>query len=102
LRHRVTIEEVTRSGDDQGGFTETWTGRNTVWAGVEPLRGQERFEAQKINPKTTHKVILRYLEGLTPVMRVRFGDRIFNVEEIINPSEKNESMELRCSEEYEA
>lgn len=99
LRHRVTIEEVVRRDDGQGGFTETWVTKAEVWGGVEPIRGMERFEAQKVNANISHKVIIRYLFGLTEAMRVNFKDRYLTIEAIINPNEKNESMELLCSEE---
>jgi SPP1 family predicted phage head-tail adaptor len=99
LRHRVMLEQVTRTADGQGGWTEAWGTLATVWAGVEPLRGVERYEAQKINAKISHKVVIRALTGVTAAQRVKFGDRYLTVEGVININEKNQTMEMYCSEE---
>lgn len=99
LRHRVTVEQVTRTTDGQGGWTEAWGTLATVRAGVEPLRGQERFEAQKLNARISHKVVIRFLSGVTAAHRVKFGDRYLTIEGVVNINEKNQTMELYCSEE---
>jgi SPP1 family predicted phage head-tail adaptor len=103
LRHLVTIEHKVMTPDGAGGHAAAWVTFAQVWAGVEPLRGQERFEAQKLNGEISHKVIVRYLAGVTPAMRVRFGDRILRqAAPPVNPQERNLSLELLCSEEFEA
>lgn len=99
LGKRVVIEEVTLVDDGQGGWTEAWASRGEVFAGVEPLRGQERFEAQKINAKVSHKVVIRYQAGLTPAMRVNYQGRYLTIDGVVNINEKNQTLELYCSEE---
>ena len=38
----------------------------TVWASVEPTRGREYQEAQRIRPELTYKVTTRYHKEITP------------------------------------
>ena len=45
LRHRITLQALTRTTDDFGGVSEVWTDAATLWASVEPLKGDEYFSA---------------------------------------------------------
>jgi SPP1 family predicted phage head-tail adaptor len=98
LRHRITIEEPTRTADGMGGWTVTWTEVSTVWAGVEPVSGKERIAADAVEAEVTHKVIIRYASWLTPDMRITFGDRHFDIRAIINPAEKDVMQEILATE----
>ncbi|MCI9559336.1 MAG: phage head closure protein [Lachnospiraceae bacterium] len=71
----------------------------TVWASVEPTRGREYQEAQRIRPELTYKITTRYHKGITPDMLIRFKDRYFHIVSIINVREKNEMLEIVCTEE---
>lgn len=70
----------------------------TVWASVEPTRGREYQEAQRIRPELTYKIMTRYHKGITPDMFIKFGERYFNIVSIINVREKNEMLEIICTE----
>lgn len=98
LRHRVTIQQVTRTRDGFGQPVESWSAFATVWAAVEPLRGREYFAAQQFAAETTHKITLRYLASVLPSMRVLFGSRVFRIEAIKDSAERNVQMELMCVE----
>ena len=71
----------------------------TVWASVEPTRGREYQEAQRIRPELTYKITTRHHKGITPDMLIRFKDRYFHIVSIINVREKNEMLEIVCTEE---
>lgn len=70
----------------------------TVWASVEPTRGREYQEAQRVRPELTYKVTTRYHKGVTQDMFIKFKDRLFNIISIINVREKNEMLEIICTE----
>ncbi len=70
----------------------------TVWASVEPTRGREYQEAQRIRPELTYKITTRYHKGITPDMLIKFGDRYFNIVSVINVRERNEMLEMICTE----
>ena len=73
----------------------------TVWASVEPTRGREYQEAQRIRPELTYKVTTRYHEGITSNMLIRWGKRWFQIISVINVREKNEMLEIICTEKYD-
>lgn len=69
-----------------------------TWASVEPLRGREYQEAQKIRPELTYKITIRYRPGITPDMHLKYKERLFEIVSVINMKEQNEIIELMCTE----
>lgn len=98
LRHRVTIQQLVKADDGYGGIVETWQDVATVWATVEPLRGSERYRAQQVQSELTHKVTMRYRPGVKPQMRLLYGDRVLEIEAVIDVEERHRWLELLCSE----
>lgn len=70
----------------------------TVWASVEPTRGREYQEAQRIRPELTYKITTRYHKGITQDMFIKWGERYFNIASIINVKEQNAMLEIICTE----
>lgn len=70
----------------------------TVWASVEPVRGREYQEAQRIRPELTYKITTRYHKEVTPDMFIKYKDRYFNIISVINVRERNEMLEIVCIE----
>ncbi|KKL96985.1 hypothetical protein LCGC14_1839000 [marine sediment metagenome] len=98
LRHRITIETPTDVLDDFGESTKTWSSIGTVWASVEPLSGQEKFEALQIYPEASHKVRIRYLSGVSPDDHILFGSRTFEIVAVMNQMERNREIILTVKE----
>lgn len=98
LRHRITIQQPTETVDQYKRPTTGWADYATVWAAVEPLRGREFLLAQNINTELTIRVRIRYLRGVTPGMRVKYGDRIFDIQSVIDLEERHREMHLMCVE----
>lgn len=69
-----------------------------IWASVEPTRGREYQEAQRIRPELTYKITIRYLKNVTPDMLIKFKERYFEIVSIINVKENNEMLEIICTE----
>ena len=70
----------------------------TVWASVEPTRGREYQEAQRIRPELTYKITTRYYKEITSDMFIKFKERYFEIVSIINVRERNEMLEIICVE----
>jgi SPP1 family predicted phage head-tail adaptor len=98
FRKRLTIQEVTKSSDGQGGFTDQWNDLQDVSASVEPLKAYERFQAMQMQTPITHKIVMRYHPTLTTTARLRLGDRVFTVKEIINVEERNAYLVIKAIE----
>lgn len=106
MRHRVTAERKVRSGTDaRGGPVFAWQEQYTRWAKIEPLGGstgrfggRETEIARQLVATATHKVTLRYCD-VTADDRLKFGDRVFNIDLVADVLERNEWLVLTCTEE---
>ena len=98
LRHRVAIQAATETRNERGGIDETWTTEQTRWASVEPLIGREYMDGKQVNADVSHKVRFRWFSGLTPSKRLLFGTRVFGIDSVLNPDERNKELVVMCKE----
>lgn len=98
LRQRVTIQEKDVTRDTHGAEEITWTDLATVWAAVEPLTGREWIEGRQETAGVSTRIRIRYRSGITPEMRVSFGDITFNILSVIHVQERERELHLMCRE----
>ena len=98
LRHRVTIQSRSTTPDTYGQPALTWTDWQDVSASIAPLAGREAITADAVQSSITHRIRLRYLEGLTVAHRIVFGSRIFDIQSVADISERNREMEVFATE----
>ena len=98
LRHRITLLRQVNEVNDYGASTQTWKRVATVWADVRPLSGREYFSAQQVQSEVTTQIWLRYIEGIKPTMKVKFGKREFEILSVLNAQERDVSLQLMCKE----
>lgn len=100
LRNRVIIQQKSISRNNPERIAvESWVDVVTVWAEVKDLRGKEFFQAQAVNAEVTAIIRIRYRTGITPVMRVKFGSRIFGITSPpIDPDGRRTELQLMCKE----
>ena len=98
LRHKITIEDVTETINDIGEIVEEWEEFATVWAEILPLRGREYWASKQTTSEITGKIRIRYLADITSKMRVKFGERIFDIEAVLNTDERKIETILSVSE----
>ncbi len=99
LRHRITFQQPLETPDGHKGHTVSWHDVVTVWASVEPLSGREYFSSHQISAAVTHRVKIRYREGLIETMRIKHRERVLAIESILDLKERREILEILCSEE---
>ena len=101
LRHRLTLQDKVVVQNDYGEETITWSTTATVWGTIEPLRGREYMEARQEQANISHRVRMRHGPTVKPTMRILNDGRVFEIESVINPLERNRCLELRCREEID-
>lgn len=102
LRHRVTIQRLTRAGDGQGGHTETWADLATVWAAVAAISGRERYAAGQVVTAATHTVTIRHRTDVRAADRVLHDGKAFRVAFPSDPEGRRVKLVLLCTEERQA
>ncbi len=98
LRHRLTLQQETRTTDQAGGYTRGWQNVADLWAEITPLSGKEKLFAGQLQSEITHKIIVRYRSGVTAGMRFIYESRAFNIRYVSNVSEADEMLEILAQE----
>ena len=97
LRHRIVLQRFEETKDASGAWVEAWVNVATVWASVEPLRGQEYFAAQSLQvSQTTVRIRIRYRPGVDAAMRVLYGGKTYVVDSVIEPLMRHGELQLMC------
>jgi len=103
LRQRITLQSKTIAKNTYGEDDITWTDEATVWASIEPLRGQEYLEARQEQADINARVRLRYYPNVKTYWRVKYVDResntrYFDILSVIEPLTRGESLNLMVRE----
>ncbi|WP_343313901.1 phage head closure protein [Brucella sp. BE17] len=87
LDRELALEELRPEADGLGGYVETWAEIAMLWGRIEPVSVTQRNFATRPQPEATHRILLRFRDGLTTAMRFRKGGRLFRLETILDPDE---------------
>jgi len=98
LRHRITIQSISRSSDGQGGWTIGWITLAEVWAKVTPKVKKEIYSTEQIRPVSTHEIIIRHLDGISADARILFDGRVFQIKGIKKEEEQRFFMYIDAEE----
>lgn len=83
LDRRITFQRFASTQDEFGQPIETWSDYATVWARVEPLRGRERFEAQREHAEVDTRFHIRYRADITVLDRIAYEGDLYDIEAVI-------------------
>jgi SPP1 family predicted phage head-tail adaptor len=98
LTERVVIMTPVTVDDGEGGKSTTWTSIASVPAAVESLNRQERLQAAASETTVTHRVLIRWIDGVTATARLYWGTRVLEV--VGPPAEigRRKLLECDCAE----
>ena len=99
MRHRVELRTPLYP-NESGYANTTYSSLGTFWAEVEPLRGREYWQSQHENSEVTHRIRMRFVRRAKANANLVafYGGREFEVLSVIDPNERNISLELMCKE----
>ena len=98
LRQRIIIQKPVRTKNAMGEEYDEWTTWVTVWSSIEPSSGKDYFEAKQANSEVDGKVVIRYLTGLKPTFRIKYGQRILQIISIVQPQERRTEIQIMYKE----
>ena len=93
-RRRFVLELPLEAPDGFGGVIRTYAAGPQLWGAIEAVKGEERFRAGRPEQAVTHRVRLRYRDGVTAAHRLACGLRRFRIESASDPDGKQR--ELVC------
>ncbi len=99
MRYRIAIQELTEVKDPLSGeITDDWKELCTVWADIQALRGREYFTAQQTVAESNHEIKIRYRKGIKPAMRAIEGERVFDIQAVLDKDGRKRYLSLICKE----
>lgn len=98
LRQRLTIQQPSMAQDSYGQTLNTWTDVATVWGEIVPISGREMVIANAMQDSKTHSITIRYISGITPKMRIKYGTRLFDIQSVLDENERHRTLNLSCIE----
>lgn len=98
LRQKIEIQKLTRHADGAGGATESWSKFADCYAEVSPVSAAQLAFYEKLEHRVTHKILIRYLPGLSHEMRVLFEGRVFQVQSFRDLEERHQFHEIMAEE----
>jgi SPP1 family predicted phage head-tail adaptor len=99
LRHRVTFQRRTAAQDTIGEREHEWIDVMPVWAWLRPATGREIIASGGPLNEAPHRVTTRFYAAIDDVkLRIKFGDRIFNIHSKSNFEERGIFVEFLAME----
>ena len=89
---RFTIEMPIDVPDGFGGILRSYQPGPRVWGAMELLSTMERLQAGGLETLVTHRVSLRYRDGMSPDQRLSLGLRHFRIRSADDPNGRREQL----------
>lgn len=85
LRLRAVLLSPVESADEIGGVSRSFSPLASLWCGLEPVLGDEPFEAGRLTETVRHRISMRWRPDVTARMRLSIGSRLFEIESSADP-----------------
>lgn len=96
LDRRIVIQQPTFSQDASGQDIPSWTTFATVWAQLTQGAATEDFKEPARRAERSVKFRIRYLAGVTTVMRVVWDGQVYAINDVAEP-ERRTWIDLTCT-----
>lgn len=83
MRYRIEIQDYKSTQDADGFETREWMTVHTVWVDIAPVSGKEYMASNRETAEITNKIYIRFRSGIKSTMRIKHGDRIFEIESVL-------------------
>lgn len=95
---RVDVEVAAEEPDGQGGVSQTWAVKASCWALIEPVSHMIDDSGAALRPVLTHRVWLYWRSDIVAGMRLRKGERLFEVDATQDVDETRRYLICHCHE----
>lgn len=96
---RLDLEAPEATPDGQGGAVLAWNAVASLWAKIEPVSFVISEEGAAERGRISHRIWLRFRDGIAAGQRFRKGARIFTVKVVRDPDETRRYLVCQCEEE---
>ena len=93
----MTVQLATETRNRLGEATQSWGTFAERWASVQGLSSREVLLTGQQQTEITHRVRMRYLDGMTNAMRILWRGRVLEITSLLEHNNRSEH-ELLCTE----
>ena len=98
MRHRVTIQRRATGTDAAGGVLNSWEDFASRLASIDRAVGSEVWASAQRSGRVPTVFRLRYLEGVTPAMRLLFGGQAYNITSVVDQEGRKAELVITAEE----
>jgi len=98
LRERVIIQQAAEARNSLGETTLSWAAFAERWASVEGVSSREALELGQVDVSVTHRVRMRYVDGMTHNMRILWRSRVLEIISLLEYANRSEHVAV-CEEQ---
>lgn len=94
----ITLQKQINRPNSFGAMITEWQDVATIRASIEPIQGREFFSGAFQLSEVIVRIRIRYRPEVDRTMRVKYGERVFEITHIIDSKERHEELQLICKE----
>lgn len=98
LREPLVFQRCQTQSDGMGGQDLDWVDLFNTKGDVRPLSGREALTGMQREASVSHRIFIRYRDGLLPSDRIVMRGNPMQIIAIINVEMRNRWLELQCLE----
>ncbi len=98
LREPLVFQRRQTQPDGMGGQDLDWVDLFSTKGDVRPLSGREALTGMQREASVSHRIFIRYRDGLLPSDRILMRGKPMQIIAIINVEMRNRWFELQCLE----
>ena len=94
LNKRITFISYSETQNEIGQLIQQPVPIKTVWAFLEPIRGHQQTEAQRLSNETIYKILTRYYKGIKQDMLINYEGKKLYIHQVLDIEERHAYMEI--------
>lgn len=98
LKHLVTVMLRHDVPDAFTSLDAQYTAPRDVWAALLPVSGATWVGSRQIDSQITHRIVVRFLDGITSDHEITYGARRFRIRRISDWEERGRWTLMDCEE----
>lgn len=98
-RHFVVVQVATNTPGAAGSVVDSWATHANWYVEIKGVAGDESVVAGKVDAFATAVITGRWLSTLTPAMRIKYGARIFHIQNVQHDLEKQRITIVQVTED---
>lgn len=98
MRHRAELQKMSEVADGNGGWKVKWVKERDIWCWIRPLSGIQKLESMRRDSQVSHEIYTRFHADVTTDRRIAYRGKVYNLEAVWSPDEREEYLQIVATE----